>query len=99
MQLEIKPSDLRYKYQRRKDTRSEKKFTGKPDPTSFDRDNLYEVIPMLAAVMETLGSCDSLVLQQLEEVMIHDMPRCIATREEVFDCLVAVMTDVLKSSA
>ncbi len=95
MPLAIKPSDLRYKYQRRKATRLAPKFTGKPDAAPFDRDDLYEVIPMLAAVMDALGSSDGRVLHQLEEVMIREMPHFIRSREEVYDCLLAVMRDLL----
>lgn len=95
MTLSIKPSDLYYKYARKKATRACSKFSGKPDPNPFDRDDLYEVIPMLTAVMETLGSTDGRVLRRLEEVMIHEMPRCIATREEVCNYLVAVMSELL----
>jgi hypothetical protein len=95
MALEIKPSDLRYKYTRRKATRMVPKFSGKPDPAPFDREDLYEVLPMLSAVMDALGSKDGDVLHQLEEVMIRQMPHFIRSREEVYDCLLAVMEDLL----
>ena len=52
MGIEIKPSDLYFKYRRNKELRGEPKFTGKPDANSYDRDDLYDVIPMLAAVMD-----------------------------------------------
>ncbi|MBE0595921.1 MAG: hypothetical protein IH614_01480 [Desulfuromonadales bacterium] len=95
MALEIKPSDLRYKYTRHKATRLAPKFSGKPDPALFDREDLYEVLPMLAAVMDALGSNDSEVLHRLEEVMVRQMPNFISSREEVYDCLLAVMGDLL----
>jgi hypothetical protein len=95
MPLEIKPSDLRYKYTRRKATRMIPKFTGKPDPAPFDREDLYEVLPMLAAVMDALDSNDGEVLHRLEEIMIREMPFFINSREEVFDCLLAVLSDLL----
>ena len=90
----IKPSDLYFKYARKKATRDVPKFVGKPDPLPFDRDDLYEVIPMLAAVMDELGSTDGNVLLRAEEVMLQEMPAFIRTREEVFDCLVSVMRDL-----
>ena len=64
------------------------KFAGKPDPAPFNRDDLYEVLPMLEAVMDALGSDEGRILHLLEEILNLDMPRCISTREEVFDCLV-----------
>ncbi len=96
MGIMIKPSDLYFKYARKKATRDVPKFVGKPDPLPFDRDDLYEVIPMLAAVMDELGSTDGNVLLRAEEVMLQEMPAFIRTREEVFDCLVSVMRDLLQ---
>jgi hypothetical protein len=95
MGITIKPSDLYYKYARKKATREIPKFTGKPDSLQFDRDDLYEVIPMLEAVMNQLGSTDGRVLHRAEEVMINKMPGFISTREEVYDCLVTVMREEL----
>ncbi len=95
--IAIRPSDLYYKYRRKKTTRELPKFAGKPDPHPFDRDDLYEVIPMLEAVMDELGSVDGNVLHRLEEVMLNEMPAFIRTRAEVFDCLVTVMRDELGS--
>jgi hypothetical protein len=95
MKLIIKPSDLYYRYARKKATREVPKFSGKPDAHPFDRDDLYEVLPMLAAVMDALGSTDGRVLHRAEEVMINEMPGFIRTREEVFDCLVAVLREEL----
>lgn len=94
--ITIKPSDLYYKYVRKKATRDLPKFAGKPDAHPFDGDDLYEVIPMLEAVMGALGSDDGRVLHRVEEVMINEMPAFIRTREEVFDCLVAVTRDLLQ---
>ena len=95
MAVAIKPSDLYYRYKRKKAMRKIPKFTGKPDPHPFDRDDLYEVIPMLEAVLDDLGSVDGRVLHRAEEVMINEMPGFIRTREDVFDCLVAVMREEL----
>ena len=94
--IAIKPSDLYYKYRRKKETRDIPRFAGKPDPHPFDRDDLYEVIPMLEAVMNELGSVDGRVLHRLEEVVVREMPLFILTREEVFACLVGVMRDLLE---
>ena len=95
MGIEIKPSDLYYKYRRNKESRDEPKFTGKPDHDLYDRDDLYDVIPMLAAVMDELGSNDAEVLHRLEELAGDEMPKFITRREEVFDFLVAVLGDML----
>lgn len=96
MQITIKPSDLYYKYPRVKETRDQPKFSGKPDPAPFDRDDQYEVIPMFEAVMSALNSDDGEVLNRMEEILINEMPRFIQTREEVFDYLLSVMGDILK---
>ena len=93
--IAIKPSDLYYKYRRQKERLGIPKFAGKPDLHPFDRDDLYEVIPMLEAVMNELGSVDGRVLKRLEEVMVFEMPTFIITRKEVFDCLVGVMRELL----
>lgn len=95
MTITIKPSDLYYKYPRIKETREQPKFSGKPDASPFDREDQYEVIPMFEAVMDKLNSDDGEVLNRLEEVLINEMPRFIESREDVFDYLVAVMSDVL----
>ena len=95
MGIQIKPSDLQYRYPRRKEMRELPKFSGKPDPHPFDRDDLYEVIPMFEAVMDDLGTVDGKVLHRMEVVLNNEVPRFIATREEVFDCLVEVMRELL----
>jgi hypothetical protein len=95
MGIEIKPSDLYYKYRRNKELRDEPKFTGKPDPTPYDREDLYDVIPMLGAVMDELGSNDANVLHRLEELAGDEMPQFITRRDEVFDFLISVMSDML----
>lgn len=95
MAIEIKPSDLYYKYPRKKEFREQQKFTGKPDSIPFDRDDQYEVIPMLQAVMDSLSTKDGAVLEKLEEMMIHQMPAFIHTREEVFDFLIALVQERL----
>jgi hypothetical protein len=93
--IAIKPSDLYYKYPRETASRHEAKFDGKPDPRPFNRDDLYEVLPMLEKVMDELGCDDARALQEIEETMIRSMPAFIASREEVFDFLVGSMREVL----
>ena len=95
MGIEIKPSDLYYKYRRNKEMRGEPKFTGKPDAGIYDRDDLYDVIPMLGAVMDELKCRDASVLHRLEELAGDEMPKFITSREDVFDFLVSVLRDML----
>ena len=95
MGVTIKPSDLYYRYPRKKATRDLPKFSGKPDPNPFDRYDLYEVIPMYEAVMDALNSHDGAVLQKMEEVLNNEVPAFVSSREEVFDCLFGVMQKLL----
>ncbi|MBE0575934.1 MAG: hypothetical protein IH613_08555 [Desulfuromonadales bacterium] len=95
MGIEIKPSDLYYKYHRNKELRGEPKFVGKPDPAPYDRDDLYDVLPMLGAVMDELHCRDASVLHRLEELAGDEMPKFISSREDVFDFLANVMRDTL----
>lgn len=88
MGIEIKPSDLYYRYKHKKETRELPKFNAKPDNQPFDRDDLYEVIPMLEAVMDEIGVDDGGILEKIEEAMLMQMPSFITTREQVFDFLV-----------
>jgi len=98
MGLNVKASDLYYRYP--KDTRSRHlaKFSGKPDNRPFNRDDLYEVLPMLGAVMDRLGLDEQRHLQMVEEIMIRQLPGFIITREEVFDFLVGCMGDLLEGA-
>ncbi|HEY4744722.1 MAG TPA: hypothetical protein VIH45_08710 [Desulfuromonadaceae bacterium] len=86
MTVIVRPSDLKYKYPRDVAHRDEPKFSGLPDPVPFNRDDLYEILPMLAAVMDELGSYDGQVLHLLED-LLNEMPRFITTRGEVFEYL------------
>jgi len=88
MNVIVKASDLKYKYPKDTVNRDLPKFTGKPDPAPFNRDDLYDLLPMLSAVMTELGTDDGRVLHMLEDIINNDMPRCISSREDVFDCLV-----------
>ena len=96
MGIEIKPSDLKFKYPKDTVRRDLPKFVGKPDTAAFNRDDLYEVLPMLGAVMDALGADDGRILHLLEDILNTDMPRFISTREEVFDFLVETARDVLR---
>lgn len=95
MGITIKASDLYYRYPKETTTRHQAKFSGKPDKAKFNRDDLYEVLPMLGAVMDALDSDEQRVLQMVEELMIRDMPRFIESREEVFDFLVSCTGELL----
>jgi len=86
MPIIVKASDLKFKYPRDVANREDPKFTGLPDPAPFNRDDLYDVLPMMSAVMDDLGSVDGEVLNLLED-LLNQMPRFIITRGEVFDFL------------
>ena len=86
MSIIIKASDLKFRYPRNVANREEPKFAGLPDPAPFNRHDLYEILPMLSAVMDGLGSNDGEVLHLVED-MLNDMPSFITTRGEVFDYL------------
>jgi hypothetical protein len=96
MGLIVKASDLYYRYPKDTVNRRLPKFSGKPDKRPFNRDDLYEVLPLLGAVMDSLGSDEQRILHQAEELMIRDLPRFLTTREEVFDFLVGCMGDLLE---
>ncbi len=92
MRVEIKPSDLYFRYPRKKEHRERPKFCGIPDPRPFDRFDLYEVIPMFEAVMAAVGSREQEVLQRIEE-SLDRLPSFIDTREMVFEALVDGVRD------
>jgi len=93
--LIVKAFDLKFKYRKYVETRDEPKFSGLPDPTAFNRDDLYEILPMMGAVMDTLGTTDGRVLHLLED-LLNEMPRFVSSREEVFNYLVGCGGDVLQ---
>lgn len=95
MAVTVKPSDLKYRYPRDVARRDEPKFEGVPDPDPFNRNDLYEVLPMMAAVLEELGSADGQVLHLLEDIL-NEMPRFICTRGEVFDYLLGLARERLR---
>jgi hypothetical protein len=86
MSIIIKASDFKFKYPRDIANRHSPKFSGLPDPAPFNRDDLYEIIPMMSAVMDDLDSVDGEVLNMLED-LLNQMPRFIVSRGEVFDYL------------
>jgi hypothetical protein len=95
MGIQIKPSDLYYRYPRLKETRDQSKFSGKPDARPFNRYDQYEVIPMFEAVMDALGSNDGDLLQKMEAVLNDEVPAFIHSREEIYDCLLGVMQEII----
>jgi hypothetical protein len=95
MGIQIKASDLYYKYPKDTVNRGLPKFAGKPDPAPFNREDLYEVLPMLGKVMDELGRDDQHTLHQVEELMIRDLPGFLVRRDEVFDFLVGCSREIL----
>ncbi len=98
MRVIVNPSDLYFKYRRNVALRDQPKFSAPPDQTPFDCDDLYEVLPMLGAVMSALGRDDMGVLHLLEEIMVYELPRFLTTRDEVFLFLVACGREQLDAS-
>lgn len=96
MGLCIHPSDLKYKYPRAIETRHLPKFQGKDDPAPFNRDDLYDIIPVLEAVMDDLGREDARTLHFLEDLMNRDLPRFIGSRGEVFAFLSGCTREMLE---
>ena len=95
MPVTVKPSDLKYRYPRMVSTREEPKFCGRPDPAPFNRNDLYEVLPMMEHALDELGSCDGRILHLLEDIL-NEMPRFVVSREEVFGYLVGSARECLK---
>jgi hypothetical protein len=93
--LIIKASDLKFKYRKYIENRDEPKFSGLPDPVPFNRDDLYEILPMMGAVMDELASTDGEVLHMLEDIL-NEMPRFVHTRAEVFDYLAGSARECLR---
>lgn len=94
MGISIRPSDLKFKYPRDVAKRDWPKFSGLPDAAPFNRDDLYEVIPVLEAVMDALESSDGAVLGMLEDIL-NEMPRFIRSREECYRFLLETARDCL----
>lgn len=96
MGVHIKPSDLWYKYGRKKDLRPDPVIPCQADPHPFDPNNLYEIIPMFEAVMDSLETNDGHVLRELEEVLNRGLPSFISSREKAYDFLMGTMHEVLR---
>ena len=92
----ISPSDLKYKYPKAVETRFLPKFQGKDDAEPFNRDDLYDIIPVLEAVMDDLGREDARTLHCLEDLMNRDLPRCVSGRGEVFSFLSGCARELLE---
>lgn len=95
MSIIVKASDLKFKYPRDIANRDQPKFTGLPDSAPFNRHDLYEILPMLTAVMDDLESNDGELLHLVEDVL-NQMPGFIITREEVFDYLLGSARECLR---
>jgi hypothetical protein len=91
----VKASDFKFKYPRDILNRTEPKFSGLPDTSPFNRDDLFDVLPMMTAVMNELESEDGEVLNLLEDVL-NQMPRFINTREEVYNYLLGTAQECLR---
>ena len=95
MAIIVKASDFKFKYPRDIANREQPKFSGLPDSAPFNRDDLYEILPMMSAVMDELGSGDGELLNMLED-LLNDMPRFITTRGEVYDYLLGSARECLR---
>ena len=96
MGLSINASDLKYKYPKVIETRHDPKFRGKGDTEPFNRDDLYDIIPLLEAVMDDLGRDDARTLHFIEDLMNRDLPRSVNCRGEVFGFLTGCTREVLE---
>jgi hypothetical protein len=93
--ITVKASDLKFKYPRDVVNRDEAKFTGLPDPAPFNRNDLYEILPMMSAVMDELASDDGEILHLLED-LLNQMPRFVRSRGEVFEYLLGSARECLR---
>ena len=95
MPIILKVSDLKFRYPRDVANRDKPKFAGLPDPAPFNRHDLYEILPMLSAVMDELESVDGEVLHLVEDIL-NDVPGFITTRGEIFDYLCGSARECLR---
>ena len=95
MSINIKVSDFKFRYPRDVARREEPKFAGLPDPAPFNLHDLYEILPMMTAVMEELESDDGQELNLLEDIL-NTMPGFIATRGEVYEYLLGSARECLR---
>ena len=96
MGLSINASDLKYKYPKVTETRFAPKFQGKDDPEPFNRDDLYDIIPLLEAVMDDLARDDARLLHCIEDLMNQELPRSLESRGEVFRFLTSCTRDLME---
>lgn len=95
MSIIIKVSDLKFRYPRDIANRDEPKFSGLPDASPFNRHDLYDVLPILTAVMDDLASVDGEVLHLVEDIL-NLMPGFLTTRGEVYDYLLGSTRECLR---
>ncbi len=95
MSIIIKVSDLKFRYPRDIANRDEPKFAGLPDVSPFNRHDLYDVLPILTAVMDDLASVDGEVLHLVEDIL-NQMPGFLTTRGEVYDYLLGSARECLR---
>jgi hypothetical protein len=99
MGITINASDLKYKYPKVIETRFHPKFQGKDDQAPFNRDDLYDILPLFEAVMDELGRDDARTLHFMEDLMNRDLPRSVANRGEVFAFLVGCTREMLEDQS
>jgi hypothetical protein len=96
MGLIIKASDLKYRYPKAIETRNLPKFQGMDDAGTFNRDDIYDILPLLEAVMDDLERDDARTLHFIEDLMNRDLPRCLSSRGEVFSFLAGCTREMLE---
>ncbi|WP_129126192.1 hypothetical protein [Geomonas oryzae] len=96
MGITVQPSDLKYRYPKVTEQKFEPKFSGPGDPSPFNRDDLYDIVPMLTAVMNDLQCDDAETLHFLEDLMNRDLPRFLNSRGEVFAFLAGCGKEMLQ---
>jgi hypothetical protein len=96
MALCIQPSDLKYKYPKVTETRFDPKFQGEHDPAPFNRDDLYDKLPLLEAVMDELGRDDGRTLHLVEDLLNERLPRFVSSRGEVFRFLAGSAREIME---
>jgi hypothetical protein len=96
MNIRIDAAILKYRYPKDHTNCNTPRFAGKPDRNPFDRDDLYEVLTMLEALMAALRTDDENILHIIEDIINYDLPRSLRAREEVFDFLLEETKERLK---
>lgn len=96
MGITIRASDLKYRYPKAVQTRFTPKFAGSNDRETFNRDDLYDIIPVLEAAMDHLERSDATTLHFMEDLMNRDLPSFLKSRAEVFDFLTGSTKEMLE---